>query len=377
MNSYHGRSLFERRAFSERGRWAPGVRTMPVDISVIVSAYRRRRAYLEDALASLAAQTLPADRFEVIVVKGFTDPSVEGALRNYGYVGLPIDDMKEPSGATWVRGIRRAQGRYLTFLEDDDKFTPGRLEAVLEAFRADPALTFYRNSFTLIDAEGLPLGPGVEEPPLAADAYLPAGDRRARDLRFVMVRTPPSAPSTMALARSALDGNLGTFQKVHWGPDQFLFVAGLASGGAMRMDHRRFTLSRVHPAQSTDYHPTHFEERYVHERGTRFRRGLSEWEAMRAGFSGPLPAGARTYLDTIIAIRALETVLFEAGTRRRDVARVLPSVLSAAVRFRSSWCAQRLAWGTSGLLWPGLPLRYELARERTVRREFLAGTLRQ
>jgi cellulose synthase/poly-beta-1,6-N-acetylglucosamine synthase-like glycosyltransferase len=62
-------------------------------ISVIVTAYNRRK-YLSFALRSLEAQTLPRDRFEVIVVKNFEDKgylSKGTLLKGSVYKRLPED----------------------------------------------------------------------------------------------------------------------------------------------------------------------------------------------------------------------------------------------------------------------------------------------
>ncbi|MFP3287223.1 MAG: glycosyltransferase [Acidilobus sp.] len=53
-------------------------------ISVIVTAYNRRR-YLPFALRSLETQTLPRDKFEVIVVKNFYDKESDDIISRNGW----------------------------------------------------------------------------------------------------------------------------------------------------------------------------------------------------------------------------------------------------------------------------------------------------
>ncbi len=48
----------------------------PQLISVIVSAYKRKK-YLPYALRSLESQTLPKDKFGIIIVKNFKDKKTE------------------------------------------------------------------------------------------------------------------------------------------------------------------------------------------------------------------------------------------------------------------------------------------------------------
>ncbi|MFP3287412.1 MAG: glycosyltransferase [Acidilobus sp.] len=60
-------------------------------ISVIVTAYNRRR-YLPFALRSLEAQTLPRDKFEVIVVKNFDDKESDSIISRNGWKDVYNDD---------------------------------------------------------------------------------------------------------------------------------------------------------------------------------------------------------------------------------------------------------------------------------------------
>jgi GT2 family glycosyltransferase len=89
-----------------------------VRVSVVVPTYRRPEL-LARCLAALAAQTLPADRYEVVVAE---DAAAEGpaTARN--------------------RGWRAARGNVIAFTDDDTVPDPGWLAAGLAAFDRDPEL---------------------------------------------------------------------------------------------------------------------------------------------------------------------------------------------------------------------------------------------
>jgi Glycosyl transferase family 2. len=53
-------------------------------ISVIVTAYNRKK-FLPYALKSLESQTLPKDKFEVIVVKNFEDQISDDIIKKNGW----------------------------------------------------------------------------------------------------------------------------------------------------------------------------------------------------------------------------------------------------------------------------------------------------
>jgi len=89
-------------------------------ISVIVTAYNRRR-YLPFALKSLEAQTLPRDKFEVIVVKNFEDRESDDIISRNGWKDLYEDSTYH--GRKILAGLEESKGDVITFLEDDDMYT--------------------------------------------------------------------------------------------------------------------------------------------------------------------------------------------------------------------------------------------------------------
>ncbi|MGP7960239.1 glycosyltransferase [Sanguibacter sp. A247] len=106
------------------------------DVSVIVATYcGADRIAL--TLESLAAQTLEAERFEVIVVSNGPDDGtaavVEG-LRNYSFPApLRMVRIAEPGAANARNlGVAIARGDYVTFVDDDDTVTPRYLEVLVE-----------------------------------------------------------------------------------------------------------------------------------------------------------------------------------------------------------------------------------------------------
>ncbi|AFY65462.1 glycosyltransferase [Geitlerinema sp. PCC 7407] len=110
-------------------------RNMPT-VSVIVPAYNAAKTIVE-TLESLRAQTF--SDFEVIVINdGSTDNTVEivqafGDPRmqvfSYENGGLPV---------ARNRGIERATGEFLSFIDADDLWTPDKLAAQVQALREHP-----------------------------------------------------------------------------------------------------------------------------------------------------------------------------------------------------------------------------------------------
>lgn len=99
-------------------------------VSVIVPTYNRP-AFLEKCLASLCEQTF--QDFEVIVVNDGGVP-VESIVRAHGPAGrthyLALGANRDRSAAR-NHALRVARGRYIAYLDDDDRFLPEHLEVLV------------------------------------------------------------------------------------------------------------------------------------------------------------------------------------------------------------------------------------------------------
>lgn len=103
----------------------------------IILPTRNRAPLLDDCLASLVGQNLPADQFEVLVVdNGSTDYTAEVAQRNA--IQIPLRYLFEPEpGLHNARhaGLREANADILVFGDDDIVADPDWLLSIVEAFR--------------------------------------------------------------------------------------------------------------------------------------------------------------------------------------------------------------------------------------------------
>jgi glycosyltransferase involved in cell wall biosynthesis len=106
----------------------------------VVVPSRDRPAFVRTAVASVLAQTLPS--LECIVV----DDGGRHAIRLDGDPRLRVIRSPRPHGAAAARnaGIASAEGSYITFLDDDDAFTPNRLAIALRGLRTGPLALCWR-----------------------------------------------------------------------------------------------------------------------------------------------------------------------------------------------------------------------------------------
>jgi glycosyltransferase involved in cell wall biosynthesis len=226
-------------------------------ISVIVTAYNRRK-YLPFALRSLEAQTLPRDRFEVIVVKNFDDKESDDIISRNGWKDLYEDSTYH--GRKILAGLEESKGDVITFLEDDDMYVNNRLEEVYKAFTSYDRLVYFHNSQTIIDGNGNVLG----RPPLPTSKNLVGGSTvivdvdklhvfakkysmSVADLVLLTVRTlADTYSSSLAARRSALEVNAHLLKELPTSVDFFVFASSLRAGGLMYFTDEKLTLYRVH-----------------------------------------------------------------------------------------------------------------------------------
>lgn len=105
-------------------------------VSVIVPVYNAEE-YLRDCLDSLLMQTIDQKEMEVLLINdGSTDGSLE-ICREYEeiYDNFKVFS-KENEGLPVTRnfGIKKAKGKYIIYLDSDDKFTPPTLKNVCNFF---------------------------------------------------------------------------------------------------------------------------------------------------------------------------------------------------------------------------------------------------
>jgi glycosyltransferase involved in cell wall biosynthesis len=115
----------------------------PVQISVVIPTHNRRELTLR-AVASVLAQQ-PGDGIEVLVVDdGSTDGTAVALRECYGDDARlsVIASARVHASAARNLGFARARGEFVCFLDSDDCWLPGTLQAVLRVFAADPGLAF-------------------------------------------------------------------------------------------------------------------------------------------------------------------------------------------------------------------------------------------
>jgi glycosyltransferase involved in cell wall biosynthesis len=127
---------------------------LPV-ISVVTPSYNQAQ-FLEDTLDSVASQDYP--RTEHIVVDGgSTDGSVEIIRRHAPRLRHWVSEPDRGQSHAINKGLAMARGDILAWLNSDDTYLPGALNAVGAMFARHPDVDLVYGDFVYTDAAGTPM----------------------------------------------------------------------------------------------------------------------------------------------------------------------------------------------------------------------------
>ena len=109
---------------------------MSLPASIVIPT-RARRAYLEMALASIAAQAAAAGAEMLVIDDAGPTPAARALAERFG---ARYEPHERPLGLNAARntGVQRARGQLVVFVDDDIEARPGWLDALLGAAAQHP-----------------------------------------------------------------------------------------------------------------------------------------------------------------------------------------------------------------------------------------------
>lgn len=124
---------------------------MTPKVSIVMPSYNQA-AFLDEALRSVVSQLAQDDEFFVLD-GGSTDGSVN-IIKRYEDRITHWQSQADGGQASAIRdGFSRCSGDIIAFLNSDDVYLPGAIDAAREAFAADPELGFAEGFTVVADAE--------------------------------------------------------------------------------------------------------------------------------------------------------------------------------------------------------------------------------
>jgi hypothetical protein len=169
----------------------------PPLVSVCIPT-RDRAAWLVEALDSVAAQTFRS--YEVVVCDDASADDTTAVVQGRRDPRLRYRRHPRPLGVAANREACRAlaRGRYLAWLDSDDRYLPSMLAVQVAALEAHPRAAFAHGGCQVIDAEGRRLPDW--SPPFAQDV-VESGERALEELVTCNYVNAP----TVVVRRAALD----------------------------------------------------------------------------------------------------------------------------------------------------------------------------
>jgi glycosyltransferase involved in cell wall biosynthesis len=166
-------------------------------VSVCMAAYNGE-PYIHEQVASVLPQLATTD--ELIVVDDCSSDGTGAAVQAFGdsRIRLYRNERNEGVVRTFQRAMRLARGEFIVLCDQDDRWTEGRVAALVDALRTTGALVVSSNS-EFMDAAGRKI-------PFAF-ARLAARDshRHLTNIGRIFMGTAPYSGCAMAFRRSMTD----------------------------------------------------------------------------------------------------------------------------------------------------------------------------
>lgn len=123
--------------------------------SVIVPTFERQHL-IEGCLESIVVQSR-VDTEVLVVDNASADKTVEAALNFSDRLNLQVlvNEKNHERSYSRNRGAREARGRFLVFLDSDDKLTPGALDRAANFARANPDCRFFFQLIRIVNESGV------------------------------------------------------------------------------------------------------------------------------------------------------------------------------------------------------------------------------
>jgi glycosyltransferase involved in cell wall biosynthesis len=155
------------------------------NVSVIIPVYNQGE-FVANAIESALEQRYSP--LELIVVNDGSTDTTADRLKAYQQSARIIHQENRGAAAALNRGIRESQGSLVCWLSADDEFLPGKIEAQVAAFHADPQIGMVHTGYERVDGTGAHIDETVEPMQAHPDPFVTVFWRNSLNGSTVMLR---------------------------------------------------------------------------------------------------------------------------------------------------------------------------------------------
>lgn len=214
-------------------------------ISVIIIAYLRKE-YIIKAVESVLDQNFIRDKYEIIVVKNFSDSYIDDFLLNHSIINILSTNPE--IGKKFTEGLLLSTGEIVCFLEDDDLFSKDKLIEVYQTFTRYPNLIYYHNNAFFMDEIGSPIRnfSTVISRKISkkADLYVKSEDKDDTVFKLFYLGAYWNN-SCISIRKSHFLSNLGILSNIKTIFDGAIFFCALCSKGDILLTRSELNYYRV------------------------------------------------------------------------------------------------------------------------------------
>jgi glycosyltransferase involved in cell wall biosynthesis len=198
-------------------------------VSIVTPSFNQA-AYLEQTICSVLEQDYP--RLEYLVIDGgSTDGSVDIIKRYASRLAWWTSEKDSGQAEAINKGMARAQGEIVAWLNSDDYYLPGAVSAAVQAFEQNPEAVLVYGDMLAVDAHGQVINELKYRPLTLQDL-----------LCFQIIGQP-----AVFMRRSAFERAGGLAPDFHFMLDHHLWMRGAMLGGLVHVPVF-WSAARYHPA---------------------------------------------------------------------------------------------------------------------------------
>lgn len=177
----------------------------------VVTPSLNQGKYLRECIASIASQGYPNLEY-FIIDGGSSDETLAVIEQNKSLVDYWVSEPDKGQADAINKGLRRARGELVCWLNADDYFLPSAIERMAQAYRADPKAPFYFGDGVRVDEKGKVLS-----------NFIPPGQHRFDRNALLMGLNYILQPATF-INRASLEEAGYVDVSLHYGMDSDLWM---------------------------------------------------------------------------------------------------------------------------------------------------------